>query len=79
MYGAVFSNSRAKYITMCDEDYVMPILGSIAAIHEFEVGYVFGESLRSDRDVSRRLNFGHSDFMIDVGRLGDAVTRALAI
>ena len=79
MYGAVFSNSRAKYITMCDEDYVMPILGRIAAIHEFEVGYVFGESLRSDRDVSRRLNFGHSDFMIDVGRLGDAVTRALAI
>lgn len=77
MYGAVFSNKTTKYITICDEDYVMPILGSLAAVRDFEIGYVFGESLRSDRDVGRRLLYGHADFVIDIDKLGQAVRLAL--
>lgn len=77
MYGAVFSTPATKYITICDEDYVMPILGSLAAVRGFDIGYVFGESLRSDSDVARRLSHGHADFMIDVARLSKAVRQAI--
>ncbi|MCF8467933.1 MAG: glycosyltransferase family 61 protein [Sneathiella sp.] len=78
LYGAVFSGPKTKYITVCDEDYVMPILGSLAAIRGFDIGYVFGESFRSDRDVERRLPFGHADFIIDVDRLSQAVRHAIS-
>jgi hypothetical protein len=56
----------------------MPILGSLAAIRGFDIGYVFGESFRSDRDVERRLPFGHADFIIDVDRLSQAVRHAIS-
>ncbi|KAJ8137361.1 hypothetical protein OY671_009426 [Metschnikowia pulcherrima] len=78
LYGAVFSGPKTKYITVCDEDYVMPILGSSAAIRGFDIGYVFGESFRSDRDVERRLTFDHADFIIDVDRLSQAVRHAIS-
>lgn len=77
MYGAVFSPSTTKYIIFCDEDYVMPILGSLAQVRGFDVGYVFGESFRSNRDVSRRLPYGHADFVVDVERVRNAVCYAL--
>jgi len=78
MYGAVFSRPAAKYITICDEDYVMPILGSLAEVRGFDIGYVFGESFRADKDVNRRLLWGHADFAIDVERLRKAVQTALS-
>lgn len=78
MYGAVFSRPGVKYLTLCDEDYVMPILGTIAEIRQLEIGYVFGESFRADTDVARRLLTGHADFTIDLGRVEKAVRRALA-
>ncbi|MCF8467934.1 MAG: glycosyltransferase family 61 protein [Sneathiella sp.] len=78
MYGAVFSKPGTKYITLCDEDYVMPILGTIAEIRQLKIGYVFGESFRSDADVARRLPTGHADFTVDVGRVEKAVRQAIA-
>lgn len=77
MYGAVFSRRGAKYLTLCDEDYVMPILGTIAQIRGLEIGYIFGESFRADRDVARRLPQGHADFTVDIGRIEKAIRRAL--
>lgn len=78
MYGAVFSGKRTKYITICDEDYVMPMLSNIAVVRGFEVGYVFGESMRSDGDLDRRLPYGHADFVVDVELLRRAVEFAIA-
>lgn len=77
MYGAAFSPPATKYLTMCDEDYVMPILATLASVRGFDIGYVFGESSRSDADVARRLPNGHADFVIDVDRLSRAVRDAL--
>lgn len=79
MYGAVFSRRGTKYLTLCDEDYVMPILGTIAEIRGLEIGYVFGESFRADGDVARRLPQGHADFTVDIGRVEKAVKRAIAM
>lgn len=73
MYGAVFSGKKTKYITICDEDYVMPMLSNIAVVRGFDVGYVFGESMRADGDVERRLPYGHADFVVD----GDLLRRAI--
>lgn len=77
LYGAVFSTPATRYITICDEDYVMPILGSLAHVRGFDVGYLFGESFRADRDVSRRLPYGHADFAVDVDRLRQMVKQVL--
>ena len=78
MYGAVFSQPGSIYLTLCDEDYVMPILGTLAQIRDIDIGYVFGESLRADSDVQRRLKFGHADFVIDIDRVEQAVQAAIA-
>lgn len=79
MYGGVFSGSGTKFITLCDEDYVMPILGTIASIRGFDIGYVFGESFRADIDVERRLLQGHADFVLDVARVEEAIKRTIAL
>lgn len=79
MYGGVFSGPGTKFITLCDEDYVMPILGTIASIRGFDIGYVFGESFRADIDVDRRLPQGHADFVLDVARVEQAIQRTIAL
>lgn len=79
MYGGVFSGPRTKFITLCDEDYVMPILGTIASVRGFDIGYVFGESFRADIDVDRRLPQGHADFVLDVSRVEQAIQRTIAL
>lgn len=78
MYGAVFSKPGSAYLTICDEDYVMVILATIAERRGIDLGYVFGESFRSDDDVLRRLPFGHADFVIDLAKVEDAVIAAIA-
>lgn len=78
MYGAVFSRPGSIYLTLCDEDYVMPILGTLAHIRNIDIGYIFGESLRADADVRRRLPYGHADFVIDIDRVEKAVKAAIA-
>lgn len=78
MYGAVFSKPGAIFLTLCDEDYVMPILGTLAQVRNIDIGYVFGESLRADADVKRRLPYGHADFVVDIERVEQAVKSAIA-
>lgn len=78
MYGAVFSKPGSAYLTICDEDYVMVILATIAERRGIDLGYVFGESFRSDEDVRRRLPFGHADFAIDLAKVEEAVMAAIA-
>ena len=78
MYGAAFSRPGSVYLTLCDEDYVMPILGTLAHVRDIDVGYVFGESMRADADLPRRLPFGHADFVLDVERVEQAVKAAIA-
>lgn len=78
MYGAVFSRPGSIYLTLCDEDYVMPILGTLAHIRNIDIGYVFGESMRADSDIPRRLPYGHADFVVDIDRVEQAVQSAIA-
>lgn len=78
MYGAVFSKPGSAYLTICDEDYVMVILATIAEKRGIDLGYVFGESFRSDDDVLRRLPFGHADFVIDLAKVEEALIAAIA-
>lgn len=78
MYGAAFSRPGSIYLTLCDEDYVMPILGTLAHVRGIDIGYVFGESMRADADLPRRLPFGHADFVLDVERVERAVNAAIA-
>ena len=40
-------------------------------------GYVFGEAMRADSDLSRRLEFGHADFVVDLERVETAVRAAI--
>jgi hypothetical protein len=61
-----------------DEDYIMPILSSAASGRNFDVGYVFGESIRADSDVERRLPSGHSDFVIDPEKVATLIERVMA-
>ena len=77
LYGAVFSRPGARYISIGDEDYIMPILGTLAAVRGLSVGYVFGESMREDSDLARRLPFGHADFVVDPIRVRAAVEAAI--
>ena len=77
MYGWVFARPNSVYISMCDEDYVMPITASLASIIGFEIAYVFGESRRAASDLRRRLPFGHADFIIDPIRLIEVIETAI--
>lgn len=79
MYGAVFSKPGTIYLTLCDEDYVMPILGTLAHIRNIDIGYVFGESLRADADIERRLPYGHADFVVDLQRVEQATQAAIRL
>ncbi len=78
MYGAVFSQAGTVYLTLCDEDYVMPILGTLAHVRDIDIGYVFGEAMRADADVRRRLPYGHADFVVDIDRVEQAVKSAIS-
>ena len=79
LYSAVFSKPEATYLSIGDEDYIMPVIGSIASVRGFDIGYVFGDSLRSDFDVARRKPYGHSDFVVDpasISRIIDSILSA---
>ena len=78
LYGSIFSSAGTTVLSICDEDYAMPILGTLAYQRGFDVGYVFGESLRADTDLERRLPFGHADFVVDPRRVEEAVLAILA-
>lgn len=77
MYGAVFARPESVYISMCDEDYVMPITASLASVVGFDLAYVFGESRRANADLKRRLPFGHADFFIDPMRLIEVIETSI--
>ena len=77
LYGSVFASRGSTVISICDEDYAMPILGTLAYQRDFDVGYVFGESMRADTDLARRLPWGHADFVVDPRRVEEAVATTL--
>lgn len=77
MYGAVFARPNSVYISLCDEDYVMSIMATLASVVGFDVAYVFGESRRADSDLKRRLPFGHADFFVDPMRLIDVLETSI--
>jgi hypothetical protein len=80
LYGACYSRPGQVFISISDEDYVMPILGSATTCRGSQVAYAFGESFRADSDVDRRKPFGHSDFAIapsSVAKLIDIVLQKL--
>lgn len=77
MYGAVFARPNSVYISLCDEDYVMPIMATLASVIGFEIAYVFGESRRAGADLKRRLPYGHADFIIDPMRVIDVLETAI--
>lgn len=64
LYGAVYSQPGAAVISISDEDYAMPIMGSIASMRDLHLGYVFGESFQSRLDLNRRLGGGHTDYVV---------------
>lgn len=78
LYGSVYSQQASAVISISDEDYSMPILGSIAENKGFKVGYVFGESMRSEQDMKRRLTLGHSDFVVDPELVNKSVLASLS-
>ncbi|VWB28770.1 hypothetical protein BLA14095_01095 [Burkholderia lata] len=65
MYASCFSQENSHVVSICDEDYMMPILGTIGRLRGFNLYHVFGESFRSARDVDRRLPYGHCDFAVN--------------
>ncbi|QBQ98338.1 glycosyltransferase family 61 protein [Paraburkholderia pallida] len=65
MYASCFAQENSHVISICDEDYMMPILGTIGRLRGFNLYHVFGESFRSARDVNRRLPYGHCDFTVN--------------
>jgi hypothetical protein len=79
LYSAVYGRAGQTFMAIGDEDYIMPTLGSAAAVRGFDVGYAFGESLRADTDVERRLPGGHSDFFIDPEIVASLVEQILAV
>ncbi len=74
LYNCCFATEKSAVLNMADQDYVMYIVGSMAQIRGFELGYVFGESFQADEDLTRRA--GHTDFVIDPRALRSA-TRQL--
>ena len=65
LYSAVYSGPGSTYISIGDEDYIMPMMATAAAVRGFNLAYVFGDSMRTDFDVTRRKPYGHSDFVVD--------------
>jgi hypothetical protein len=78
LYSAVYARPGQVFMAIGDEDYIMPILSSAASGRNFDVGYVFGESIRADSDVERRLPAGHSDFVIDPEKVAMLIERVMA-
>ena len=77
LYSAVYAQPGATYVSVGDEDYIMPVLGSAASVRGFDVAYVFGESLRADSDVRRRLPTGHADYMVDPATVAKMIEQLL--
>jgi capsular polysaccharide biosynthesis protein len=77
LYASVFCQDKANVISLCDEDYMMPILGTIAKIRDFSLYHVFGESFRADSDLRRRLPYGHCDFAVDPVEVDRMVLRCV--
>jgi hypothetical protein len=79
MYGACFMQREAACISIGDEDYIMPILGTLAQLRGFSLGCVLGESMRSDPDIKRRRTAGHADFMVDPRMVAAMVDKAISL
>lgn len=79
LYGAVYSQPGAAVISISDEDYAMPIMGSIASMKDLHVGYVFGESFQSRLDLKRRLGGGHTDYVVSASEVIRAVHAAMQL
>jgi hypothetical protein len=77
LYGACYGRAGSTYVSIADEDYVMPVIGSAATVRGFDIAYIFGESLRADADVTRRLSVGHSDYVVDPIAVADLVERLI--
>lgn len=79
LYGAVYSQPGAAVISISDEDYAMPIMGSIASMRDLHLGYVFGESFQSRLDLKRRLGGGHTDYVVSPADVLRAVDAAMQL
>lgn len=79
LYGAVYSQPGASIISISDEDYAMPIMGSIASMRDLHLGYVFGESFQSRLDLRRRLGGGHTDYVISPSEVVRGVNAAMQL
>ncbi len=75
LYNCCFATSESAVLNMADQDYVMYIVGSMAQIRGFDVGYVFGDSFQADSDLKARA--GHTDFIIDPQALRVAARRLI--
>jgi hypothetical protein len=78
MYNGCFSRAGSIYISLINEDYTMPGLGSLATVCGIKVAYVCGEALFADQDHSLPFLGGHSDFMIDPEHVREIVEEAIA-
>lgn len=75
LYNCCFATEQSAVLNMADQDYVMYVVGSIAQIRGFDLGYVFGESFQSEQDLARRV--GHTDFVIDPEALRTAAKQLI--
>ena len=76
LYNCCFMSPGSHVVCLADQDYVMPIIGSMAFIRDFSVSYVFGESFMADSDRSRRA--GHANFIVDPARVSAVVAEIVA-
>jgi hypothetical protein len=75
LYNCCFMAPGTDVVSLTDQDYVMYVLGAMAAIRGFDVSFVFGESFQADRDLTRKA--GHADFIVDPHRVKACVQAIL--
>ncbi|CAL1691823.1 hypothetical protein MMB232_01978 [Brevundimonas subvibrioides] len=75
LYNCCFMSPGSHVVCLADQDYVMPIVGSMAFIRGFGISYVFGESFMADSDRSRRS--GHANFVVDPARVSAVVAEII--
>lgn len=78
LYSCCYGRQGSTFISVGDEDYIMPVIGSAATVRGFDVAYGFGESFRSDADVARRLSVGHADYAVDPSMVAVLLDELLA-
>lgn len=76
LYNCCFMSPGSHVVCLADQDYVMPVVGSMAAVRGFGVSYVFGESFMADSDRSRPQ--GHANFIVDPARVSAVVAQIIS-